>query len=222
VYPVNPRGCLQVQDDIQRMMNRRELVVSRKDKSVCVIIPEFNILKRLEVTYNGAKPAVTPLVICLPGPLSYTSERAIPYKYDATILEDGKEMPLPPLAYMVNIADNNKLLRSGCILPTVMQRKTSAPIVEQVQAQDPGKGKDVGQSSGNGYSNCDEVLKTIKRSEYKIVDQLLQTPSKIYVLSLLMNLDAHREALMKVLDQAYVDHDVTLGQLGGIVGKITT
>jgi hypothetical protein len=29
------------------------------------------------------------------------------------------------------------------------------------------------------------------------------------------------EALMKVLDQAYVDHDVTLGQFGSIVGNVT-
>ncbi|GAU23956.1 hypothetical protein TSUD_183550 [Trifolium subterraneum] len=33
--------------------------------------------------------------------------------------------------------------------------------------------------------------------------------------------DIQREALMKVLDQAYVDHDVTLGQFGSIVGNIT-
>jgi len=53
------------------------------------------------------------------------------------------------------------------------------------------------------------------------VDQLLQIPSKISIMSLLMNSDAHREALMKVLNQAYVDHDVTLGQFGSIVGNVT-
>ena len=40
-------------------------------------------------------------------------------------------------------------------------------------------------------------------------------------MSLLVNLDAHREALMKVLNQVYVDHDVTLGQFGSIVGNVT-
>ncbi|KAI5389534.1 hypothetical protein KIW84_074988 [Lathyrus oleraceus] len=39
---------------------------------------------------------------------------------------------------------------------------------------------------------------------------LLQTPSKISVMSLLMNYEAHREALQKVLEQAYVEHDVTV------------
>jgi hypothetical protein len=36
-------------------------------------------------------------------------------------------------------------------------------------------------------SNLDEILRLIKKSDYKIVDQLLQTPSKISILSLLMS-----------------------------------
>ena len=50
----------------------------------------------------------------------------------------------------------------------------------------------------------------MSRSEYNVVDQLLQTPSKIYVLSLLMNSEPYREALQRVLQVAYVDHDVTI------------
>jgi hypothetical protein len=70
-------------------------------------------------------------------------------------------------------------------------------------------------------SDFDEVLKLIKKSEYKVIDQLLQTPSKISILSLLLNSEVHREALMKVLDQAFVDQDVTADQFGGIVSNIT-
>ncbi|MCI11287.1 hypothetical protein A2U01_0032387, partial [Trifolium medium] len=40
-------------------------------------------------------------------------------------------------------------------------------------------------------------------------------------MSLLLNSDAHREALRNVLDQAYVDHDVTLGKFESIVGNVT-
>jgi len=39
--------------------------------------------------------------------------------------------------------------------------------------------------------------------------------------SLLLNSEAHRNALMKILDQAFVNHDVTVGQFDGIVGNIT-
>ncbi|KAI5431421.1 hypothetical protein KIW84_035565 [Lathyrus oleraceus] len=75
--------------------------------------------------------------------------------------------------------------------------------------------------SGNMKEDCDEILKLIKRSEYNVVDQLLQTPSKISVLSLLLNSEPHREALQKVLDVAYVDHDVTIEQFDSIVANIT-
>ncbi|XP_058774736.1 uncharacterized protein LOC131649006, partial [Vicia villosa] len=57
--------------------------------------------------------------------------------------------------------------------------------------------------------------------KYKIVDQLMQTPSKISILSLLLNSEAHREALMRVLDQAFVDHDVTVDHFDGIIANIT-
>ena len=49
----------------------------------------------------------------------------------------------------------------------------------------------------------------------------MQTPSKISILSLLLNFEAHRDALMKILGQAFVNLDVTIGQFDGIVGNIT-
>ena len=52
-----------------------------------------------------------------------------------------------------------------------------------------------GESSKLKANDDDEVLRLIKRSEFNIVEQLLQTSSKIFVLSLLMNSEAHREAL---------------------------
>ena len=37
-----------------------------------------------------------------------------------------------------------------------------------------------------------------------------------------MNSEAHREALQKVLEQAYVEHDVTVDQFDHIVANITS
>ncbi|GAU51747.1 hypothetical protein TSUD_415400 [Trifolium subterraneum] len=168
----NPQGCSRVQEDIQRLMDKGELVVTKKSEDVCVIVPEFNASDRLEMIYNSGEPTVNPLVICLPGPMPYTSLRAVPYRYDATMLQDGEEIPIPPLISVDNIADNSKILRSGRILPGVVQGKTSSSV-EKTQIPD---------SSRTGE---------------------------------------RVEALMKVLDQAYVDHDVTLGQFGSIVGNVT-
>jgi len=73
---VNPRGCLQVRRDIQRLMDMQVLVVEREDTSICVITPLFKTHRRLDVPYNSAKPAGTPLVIYVPKP--YVSQNAVP------------------------------------------------------------------------------------------------------------------------------------------------
>ena len=68
----------------------------------------------------------------------------------------------------------------------------------------------------------DDILKIIKMSDYRIVDQLLQTPSKISILALLMNSSAHRESLMRVLDQAFVESDMPIDQFSSVIGNITS
>ncbi|XP_050909279.1 uncharacterized protein LOC127123060 [Lathyrus oleraceus] len=67
----------------------------------------------------------------------------------------------------------------------------------------------------------DEVLHLIKKSGFNVVEQLLQTPSKNSVVSLLMNSEAHREALQKLLEHAYVEHNVRVDQFDHIVANIT-
>ncbi|GAU51349.1 hypothetical protein TSUD_412970 [Trifolium subterraneum] len=236
ICPNNPRGCQQVRNDIQSMLDRRELQITYKrnededpndgNGEVFVIIPEFDIPEHMEVAYNSQQSIVTPLVISLPGPMPYISEKAIPYKYNATMIENGHEVPIPALPPSVNIAEVSRVTRSGRVFPPMVQKKSedlvSKEVREESRVLSPDLNKGKGQSSGTRPdSDFDEILELIKKSEYKVVDQLMQTPSKISVLSLLLNSGAHREALMKVLDQAFVDHDVSGGQFGGIVGNIT-
>ena len=61
-----------------------------------VIVPCFGAPTHLEVEYHS-KPVFTPLVISLPGPVPYKSDKVVPYKYNATILEDGVEIPIQPM-----------------------------------------------------------------------------------------------------------------------------
>lgn len=53
------------------------------------------------------------------------------------------------------------------------------------------------------------------------MDQLGQAPSKILVLSLLLSLEAHRVALMKVPNVAHVMRDITVDQFDNVVANIT-
>lgn len=66
-----------------------------------------------------------------------------------------------------------------------------------------------------------EFLKLIKRSDFKIVDQLGQTPSKISILSLMLSSEAHRKALLKVLNTAQVMQDITVDQFNDMMVNIT-
>ncbi|KAF1890986.1 hypothetical protein Lal_00001119 [Lupinus albus] len=65
-----------------------------------------------------------------------------------------------------------------------------------------------------------EFLRFIKQSEYKVVDQLNRTPARISILSLLMSSEAHRNVLMKVLNQAHASCDISTDKLGGIINNI--
>ncbi|XP_050877163.1 uncharacterized protein LOC127080915 [Lathyrus oleraceus] len=176
----NPRGCAMVKRGLQGMLDENLIQITRDrdeyEYGVNVIVPHFNIPEPVVIAYNSQKHVISPLVIRLAGPTPYESDRVVPYKYNTTMLEYGKGVPVHFLSSVVNIDDK---------------------------------------------SDHNEVLKLIKRREYNLVDQLLHTSSKISVLSLLMNLEAHREALQKVLEQAYVDHDVNIGQFDGIVANIT-
>ena len=73
-----------------------------------------------------SKPVVTPLVISLPGPVPYKSDKVVPYKYNATVLEDGVEIPILPMPDVANIADNSRVTRSGRVFAPVIRRDVVA------------------------------------------------------------------------------------------------
>ncbi|KAI5394773.1 hypothetical protein KIW84_061406 [Lathyrus oleraceus] len=176
---------------------------------------------------NVSNRLVSPLVIWLAGPVPYSSNKVVSYQYNATMIEGGQEVPLPTTSFVVSIADVTKVTRSGRVFgpvfpkdkeESIMSKKVEVPVVDPVGVS---KGKS-GESSDLKSNNDDEVLRLIKRSEFNMVEQLLQTPLKILVLSLLMNSEARREALQRVLEQAFVEHDVIVDQFDHIVANITS
>ncbi|KAI5384894.1 hypothetical protein KIW84_071758 [Lathyrus oleraceus] len=167
------------------------------------------------------------MVIRLAGPVPYASNKVVPYQYNATMVKDGQEVPLPTNNSAVSIADVTKVTRSGRVFGSVfpkdvedgsVSKKVEVPAVDPVSTPK----RQSGESNNLKTNDDDEVLRLIKKSEFNMVEQLLQTPSKISVLSLLMNSEAHREALQRVLEQAFVEHDVTVDQFDHIVANITS
>ena len=88
-----------------------------------------------------------------------------------------------------DIAVGSRMTRSGYIYtpqfnlaPPIPPKETTITVTDK----------------GKGVITTDEdaeFLRIIKKSDYKIIDQLHQTPSKISILSLLMSSPAHRSAL---------------------------
>lgn len=75
------------------------------------------------IAYNGQKSAISPLVIHLEGLTPYEYDKVIPYKYSATMYEYGKEVHIPSLSSVVNIADVSGVTRSGRVFVYVAPKR---------------------------------------------------------------------------------------------------
>ncbi|XP_039012179.1 uncharacterized protein LOC120141335, partial [Hibiscus syriacus] len=67
---------------------------------------------------------------------------------------------------------------------------------------------------------CMLSLKFLKHSEYSVVEQLHKLPARISVLSLLLSSEAHRNALLKVLNQTFVPKELPIEKLDRLVSNI--
>ncbi|KAI5413517.1 hypothetical protein KIW84_057912 [Lathyrus oleraceus] len=206
VCTINERGCRQVRKDIQEMLDQGmiEILQNCNEDEVDVISLVFRIPEPVVVKYDGSNKKVSPSLVIKPaGPVPYSSDKAVPYRYNALKPhEDVVRRTVVNPTGPVGISSSNPTTVVKGVDP-VVDKSMKAPVL-------------VGQS-GILKEDYDEMLRLIKSSEYNVVDQLLQTPSKISVLYLLMNSEPHREALQRVLYVAYVDHDVTIEQFDSIV-----
>lgn len=133
--------------------------------------------------------------------------------------ENGTLKPMTEATVAVeNITGPSKMTRSGRFFGTPPLVIINPPPTTPVVLTKP----DAPAKEVINNDNAAEFLKIIRKSDYRVVDQLHQTPSKISILSLLLNSEAHRTALMKVLEQAHVGHDITVNQFDGIVNNITS
>ncbi|XP_070017391.1 uncharacterized protein [Nicotiana sylvestris] len=67
---------------------------------------------------------------------------------------------------------------------------------------------------------AEEFLRKIKMQDYSIVEQLKNTPAQISILALLIHSNEHRQALMKILNEAHVPDKISVNHLEKIANKI--
>ncbi|XP_058746081.1 uncharacterized protein LOC131618951 [Vicia villosa] len=220
--------CDKVKGGIQQLMDTGYLQFERVQRPE-IVKSEVNVVS---IPYTPAKIPVParapPLVITLPGPVPYTSEKAIPWNYGGEVFYQGAkyEIKIPAGKEDVdNVVGIGRMTRSGRIFnPPQNTRDDNTEALAQA------KGKrvvedtvDQGQSSNSKDTvakEMEEFLKIIKKCEYKVVDQLSQTQSKISILQLLLCSETHRNALLRLLSTAFVPPEISVNQLEGVVSNI--
>ncbi|XP_050881017.1 uncharacterized protein LOC127084576 isoform X1 [Lathyrus oleraceus] len=156
----------------------------------------------------------------MPNRFPFESTKAVHWKYDIIVVDgvideehkdvEGEKRLENVDTNITNIVGTSRMTRSGRIYTPNVNIIPQEPRREATTANPaPEYG---GVQPAVQSDEAIEFLKMIKKSDYKIVNQLHQTPSKISILSLLLNSQAHREALLKVLAQAHVTQDITVGQ----------
>ena len=101
------------------------------------------------------------------------------------------------------IREGERSTENGGIKITALKRKDKEPINEHITEEE-----------------TNEFLKFIKHSEYNIIEQLYKLPTKISLLTLMMNSEPHREVVLKVLKQAYVPHNAWIEKIDRLVGNV--
>ncbi|XP_050896536.1 uncharacterized protein LOC127103311 [Lathyrus oleraceus] len=195
------RGCQTIRDNIQDLMKKVVLQISSiaKNEDVSVIEPCFNLPGPIEIPYYSNRMKYEIIIV----------DKIVEESEDDEVTETA-------IKDVTNIARMSRMTRSGRIYTPEFNVTPQVPAKESTVIA-PTKEPEVVQ-----FEDVVEFFKLIKRSDYKVVDRLHQTPSKISILSLLMNSQAHRKALLKVLAQDHVTQSITVDQFDGVVANITT
>lgn len=67
------------------------------------------------------------------GHTPYESDKVIPYKYNATMLEDGKEVPIPSISSVVSIVDVSGVTRTGRVFASAAPKRNEDTLVGKLK-----------------------------------------------------------------------------------------
>lgn len=101
---------------------------------VNVIVPVFKTHNWVVIQFdssssNNVNRSVSSLFIRLVGSVPYSSDKVVPSQYNATMIKNGQEVPLPVVDSVVNIANIAKVTRRGRVFSLVFPKE-----VEDVSA----------------------------------------------------------------------------------------
>ncbi|XP_058726078.1 uncharacterized protein LOC131597395 [Vicia villosa] len=183
------------------------------DRNEPLIIPSQGARKPLIIPCPQA-PLLIPTqghtrIIPVKAPYPVDKMKAVPWEYNSVTN-----------TVVTNIVGPGGMTRSGRIFSTARPNENLAQASNQTTVVPTEEGMSKDKEITN--KDAEEFLALIKKSDYRVGDQLHQTPSKISLLSLLVHSEKHRDALMKILNAAHVTKDVIVNQFDGMVANLTT
>ena len=129
----------------------------------------------------------------MPKPFPYKDSHHVSWKYDVTLIstQTGKE------EVCFNVSLGSELTRSGwCYTPKELEKRrkenskgTAELVKNRVTTEE-----------------AEEFLKTIRKADYSVIQQLNKSLAQISILALLLSSKVHCEALLKVFVRTYVEH----------------
>ena len=217
------------------MMNEGELEFCGKikERNMSILLKE-EAPKSLTIYYRGGgqqamkevpRPPAPRLVVKVSAPFRYTSDKAVPWNYSsqAIMQELQASVEQKPEKMVNDIARMGGITRSGrCYAPINPRRRKGESFAANEETKiAASKGKDKEPiNKPVTEQEANDFLKFIKDSEYSIVEQLHKLPTKISLLALMMNFEPQREAVLKVLKQAYVPHNASIEKIDRLVGNV--
>ncbi|XP_070045144.1 uncharacterized protein [Nicotiana tomentosiformis] len=163
------------------------------------IVVQTQALLEVEVTApTPFEVEVTPPIIVMVAPTPSYKSDAIPWDYVVEARRKGK-------AKMEETCTTQGMNRTGRVYTpehlggTTKEAASKHPIIE---------------------TGPDDLWRKMQAREYYVIDYLHKTPAQISILSLLQNSKTHRNALMKVLSEAYAHTNITSGEMANMVGQI--
>ncbi|XP_070015294.1 uncharacterized protein [Nicotiana sylvestris] len=169
-------------------------ITMKRPESVRAVLQGVANKPRLVVKGVHVGPVVIKPVIQLP----MTSEKVVPWNYSqVTVTHKGKKV-------VEDVCEAQGLTRSGrCFAPAELRRVNLETIKKPVTGEE-----------------AEEFLKRMKAHDYSIIEQLRKTPAQISLLSLLIHSNDHCQALMKILNEAYVPDKLSVNHLEKVAPKI--
>ncbi|XP_015077101.1 uncharacterized protein LOC107021042 [Solanum pennellii] len=185
-------------------------------RKLVLYVPES--IKRVDVPLNGQKFYIPgkfstfnqnqesmkePAVIQITAQLPITNTKAVPWNYNKVVITHmGKEI-------VEETNETRGLTRSGrCYAPEELRRdkqikENQLPMKKPVTEED-----------------AEEFLKKMKAQDYSVIDQLRKMPAQVSLLSLLIHSKEHREVLTRILNEAHISENITVGHFEKMVNQI--